>query len=57
MPPRRLFTLTRGIQIRGQPIKNLKKKIENVFKKFSNFFFIFSNFLVRTLQRKKNLKN
>jgi hypothetical protein len=22
MPPRRLFTLTRGIQIRGQPIKN-----------------------------------
>jgi hypothetical protein len=21
MPPRRLFTLTRGIQIRGQPIK------------------------------------
>jgi hypothetical protein len=24
MPPRRLFILTRGIQIRGQPIKNLK---------------------------------
>ena len=22
MPPQRLFTLTRGIQIRGQPIKN-----------------------------------
>ena len=24
-PPRRLFILTRGIQIRGQPIKNYKK--------------------------------
>ena len=26
MPPRRLCTLTRGIQIRGQPIKYYKKK-------------------------------
>jgi hypothetical protein len=26
MPPRRLFTLTRGIQIRGQPIKKYKKQ-------------------------------
>ena len=35
MPPQRLITLTRGIQIRGQPIKNynfffkFKKKIRN----------------------------
>jgi hypothetical protein len=42
MPPRRLFTLTRGIQIRGQPL--------NIF------FLIFSNFLVRTLQCKKKSK-
>ena len=27
MPPLRLITLTRGIQIRGQPIENYKKKI------------------------------
>ena len=46
MPPRRLFTLTRGIQIRGQPIKNYKKKFK---KKFQFFFYILSNFLVQTL--------
>ena len=39
MPPWHLFTLTRGIQIRRQPIKNYKK----------NSWKILSNFLVRTL--------
>jgi hypothetical protein len=38
MLPRRLFTFTPGIQIRGQPIKNYKKKKS---KKNSNFFQIF----------------
>jgi hypothetical protein len=40
MLPRRLFTFTPGIQIRGQPIKNYKKKIKKKFKFFSNFFYI-----------------
>jgi hypothetical protein len=53
MPPQIPITITRGIQICGQPLKNY---IE-ILKFFENFFlFLFSNFLVRTLQC-KFLKN
>jgi hypothetical protein len=56
MPPRCLFTFTRGIQIRGiqirgiqirgiqirgQPIQNYKKKFGNFLKFFENFFYFF----------------
>jgi hypothetical protein len=37
MPPQHLITLTRGIQIRGQPIKIYKKKKK---KKCVNFFLL-----------------
>ena len=40
MPPRRLFTLTRGIQIRGQPIKDYKRKLLKFLKNNFQFFFI-----------------
>jgi NADH:ubiquinone oxidoreductase subunit 6 (subunit J) len=41
MPPQLLITLTRGIQIRGQPIKKLQKKIFSNFLKFFEMFFYF----------------
>jgi hypothetical protein len=54
MLPRHLFTLTRGIQIRWQPIKNYKKNFWKIFeifekKNFLLLFILLSNFLVRTL--------
>ena len=49
MPPQCLIILTRGIQIRGQPINH------NFFFDFF-FLIIFSIFLVRTPQCNKNLK-
>ena len=54
MPPRRPITLTRVIQIRGQPIKNQKKNFWKFLKFFLNF--LFSNYLVRTLKCKKKFK-
>jgi hypothetical protein len=41
MPPRRLFTLTRGIQIRGQPIKNYNFFFLKKFQKNFEFFFLY----------------
>ena len=53
MPPQRLITLTRGIQIRGQPIENYKKKIKILLIFFQILFLFFIQQLIFALKTMK----
>ena len=55
MPPQRLITVTRGIQMRGQPIKNYKNFFLKIFEKhFQIYFFYIKQAKLTYFQKKLN---